>query len=176
MTAVQENLILYLRGQGIPGTRAALALSVAVGASAPGKILSGAISDKYSARLAAMLSILCVGLAILALLTVPAASASVFAVAVLFGMGFGGIFNAPPMIVFEYFGTRKVGAVLGLFLVFFGLGTSSGGVLAGYLYDRTHAYAVPFSLDLALASAALVLLIAGARQTRVAPIVSASPA
>jgi MFS family permease len=90
----------------------------------------------------------------------------VYGVAVIFGLGFGGTFNAPPMIVFEYFGTRQVGTVLGLFLVFFGLGTSSGGVLAGYLFDRTHRYLVPFTLDLALSGAALLLLLASARQTR----------
>jgi MFS family permease len=167
MTAVQENLILYLRAEGLPGGRAALALSTVVGASAPGKILSGFISDRHSSRLAAMLSIACVAIAIIGLLSVDPHSNGVYLCAVIFGMGFGGIFNAPPMIVFEYFGTRQVGAILGLFLVFFGLGTSSGGILAGYLYDRTRRYDLPFSVDLALASVALVLLAAGRRQTRV---------
>jgi|SRR5579871_931699 len=176
MTAVQENLILYLRGQGITGARAALALSVAVGASAPGKILSGAISDRWSSRLAAMLSVICIGVAIVGLLTVAPASDVIFIFAVIFGLGFGGTFNAPPMIVFEYFGTRQVGAVLGLFLVFFGLGTSSGGVLAGYLFDRTHSYSVPFTLDLAISAGALLLLLVSARQTRVVAVPSASTA
>jgi MFS family permease len=176
MTAVQENLILYLRGQGVAGARAALALSIAVGASAPGKILSGAISDRYSARLAAMLSFLCVGLSIAGLLAVDPSSGVLFLFAITFGCGFGGTFNAPPMIVFEYFGTRQVGAVLGLFLVFFGLGTSSGGVLAGYLFDRTHRYSVPFTLDLAVAAAALLLLLVSARQTRTITVPSVSAA
>jgi predicted MFS family arabinose efflux permease len=52
-----------------------------------------------------------------------------------------------------------------MFLVFFGLGTASGGLLAGYLFDRTHRYAVPFSLDLALAGVGLVLLLVSGRQT-----------
>jgi MFS family permease len=166
MTAVQENLILYLRSEGVPGGRAALALSVAVGASAPGKILSGAISDRFGSRIAAMLSVICIGVSIAGLLAIAPRSNMVYAVAVIFGLGFGGTFNAPPMMVFEYFGTRQVGTVLGLFLVFFGLGTSSGGVLAGYLFDRTHHYLVPFTLDLALSAAALLLLMASARQTR----------
>jgi len=176
MTAVQENLILYLRGQGVPGARAALVLSVVVGASAPGKILSGTISDNFSARLAALMSVVCLGLAIVGLLIVTPRSDLLYGVAVVFGLGFGGIFNAPPMIVFEYFGTQQVGSVLGLFLVFFGLGTSSGGVLAGYLFDRTHQYVLPFSVDLALAGTALLLLLASARQMRAAAVPSISPA
>jgi MFS transporter, OFA family, oxalate/formate antiporter len=166
MVAVQQNLVLYLRGQHIGPTRAALALSIAVWSSAPGKVISGAISDKFSARLGVIFSVLCIGLGIITLLTSPPASDSIFLFAVIFGLGYGGIFNATPAIVFEYFGTRGVGAVMGLFLVFFGLGTSSGGLLAGYLFDRTHRYAVPFTLDLALAGAALVLLLASARAVR----------
>jgi MFS family permease len=165
MVAVQQNLVLYLRGQGVGPARAALALSVAVWSSAPGKILSGAIADKFSARLGVVFSVLCIGLGISTLLGTPASSGVIFVFAFVFGLGYGGIFNAIPTIVFEYFGARGVGVVMGMFLVFFGLGTSSGGLLAGYLFDRTHRYAVPFSFDLALACVALLLLLVSARQT-----------
>jgi len=165
MVAVQQNLVLYLRGQGVGPARAALALSVAVWSSAPGKILSGVIADRFSARLGVVFSVMCIGLGISTLLGTPASSGVIFLFAFVFGLGYGGIFNATPTIVFEYFGARGVGAVMGMFLVFFGLGTSSGGLLAGYLFDRTHRYAVPFSLDLALACGALLLLLVSARQT-----------
>jgi MFS family permease len=164
MVAVQQNLVLYLRGQGVTPARAALALSVAVWSSAPGKIISGAIADKFSARLGVVFSVLCIGLGITTLLGTPASSDVIFLFAFVFGLGYGGIFNATPTIVFEYFGPHGVGAVMGMFLVFFGLGTSSGGLLAGYLFDRTHRYAVPFSLDLALAGVALLLLLVSGRQ------------
>jgi MFS family permease len=176
MVAVQQHLVLYLRGQGVTPARAALALSVAVWSSAPGKILSGAISDRFSARWGVVFSVVCIGLGIITLLTIPATADTIFLFAVIFGLGYGGIFNATPAIVFEYFGTRGVGTVMGLFLVFFGLGTSSGGLLAGYLFDRTGTYSLPFTLDLALAGTALLLLLASARQTRMAAVPSASPA
>ncbi|MBV9744825.1 MAG: MFS transporter, partial [Acidobacteriia bacterium] len=160
MVAVQQNLVLYLRGQHVSAGRAALALSFAVWSSAPGKILSGAISDRFSARWGAVFSVVCIGAGISTLLTIDPASGLIFLFAVVFGLGYGGIFNATPAIVFEYFGARGVGAVMGMFLIFFGLGTSSGGLLAGYLFDRTHRYAVPFSFDLAFATAALLLLLA----------------
>jgi MFS transporter, OFA family, oxalate/formate antiporter len=166
MVAVQQNLVLYLRGQHVSPARAALALSIAVWSSAPGKVISGAISDKFSARLGVIFSVLCIGVGISTLLGAPPASSLIFLFAVIFGLGYGGIFNATPAIVFEYFGTRGVGGVMGLFLVFFGLGTSSGGLLAGYLFDRTHRYSVPFTLDLALSAAALVLLLAGGPAVR----------
>jgi MFS family permease len=169
MIAIQQNLVLYLSGEGVSVKRAALAASVAGGAAALGKLLSGAISDKFSARLAMMLSIVCVGLGIAMLLSIAPRSDLIFGFAIVFGMGYGGIFNASPTIVFEYFGPHQVGTVLGLIYIFFGLGTASGGLLAGYLFDRTHSYSVPFALDLALACAGLVLLLVSGRQTKRAP-------
>src|SRR5581483_6850340 len=110
--------------------------------------------------------VLYVGLGVAGVLTVEPASDLIFVVAVIFGFGYGGIFNASPTIVFEYFGTRKVGAVMGLLLVFFGLGTASGGLLAGYLFDQTHRYSLPFTLDLVLACVGFLLLLVSGRQTR----------
>lgn len=166
MLAIQQHLVLYLTGQGVAAPRAALALSTAIWSSAAGKLLSGATADRFSARLAMMLSVVYVGLGVAGVLTAPPSSAFIFAVAMVFGLGYGGIFNASPTLVFEYFGTRKVGRVMGLLLVFFGLGTSSGGLLAGYLFDQAQRYSVPFTLDLGLAAAGLVLLLVTGRQTR----------
>ncbi len=166
MLAVQQNLILYLRGEGVSPDRAAFALSITLAAAAIGKLVSGALADRVSARAGVIFSVVCVALGILALLTTPAGSAMIYFMALVFGSGYGGIFNAAPTIVFERFGTHQVGKSLGLFYVFFGLGTASGGVLAGYLFDRTHSYTVPFSLDLAIACTALLLLLASGRQTR----------
>jgi predicted MFS family arabinose efflux permease len=46
------------------------------------------------------------------------------------------------------------------------LGTSSGGLLAGYVYDHTHQYSVAFALDLAIAASALLLLLVSRETTR----------
>lgn len=170
MLAIQQHLVLYLTGQGVTVQRAALALSLAIWSSAVGKLLSGATADRFSARLAMMLSVLYVGLGVAGVLAVAPGSAAIFVVAIVFGFGYGGIFNASPTIIFEYFGTRKVGAAMGLLLVFFGLGTASGGLLAGYLFDQTHGYAVPFSVDLVLACAGLLLLLVSGRKTRAAAV------
>lgn len=166
MIAIQQNLISYLRLEGVAPKRAALALSIALGAAALGKLVSGILADKVSARAGMVYSIICVALGILALLNTPPDSTMVYWLALIFGQGYGGIFNASPTIVFEFFGTHRVGKALGLFYIFFGLGTSSGGVLAGHIFDLTHRWSVPFTLDLAIACAGLVLLLAGGRQTR----------
>jgi len=91
-------------------------------------------------------------------LTVNSHAAAVYACAAAFGLGYGGVFNAPPLIAFEFFGTDGVGLILGLFMLFFGLGTSSGGLVAGYLADAAHSYGRAFAWDLASSLIGLGLL------------------
>jgi MFS family permease len=174
MLGVQQNLISYLTGEHISPKQAALVLAIALGAAAPGKLISGILADRVNARAGMIFSVICVALGVLALLNTAPQSAMIYALAIVFGLGYGGIFNAAPTIIFEYFGTHQVGKALGLFYVFFGLGTASGGELAGYLFDETHRWSVPFTLDLALACIGLLLLLVSARQTRAA--VSSRPA
>jgi MFS family permease len=169
MLGIQQNLVLYLTGEGLPMQQAASILTIALLAAAIGKLISGVLADRISARAGMLFSISCVGLGILALLGVPAQSDLIYWLAIIFGMGYGGIFNASPTIVFEHFGTHQVGKALGLFYIFFGLGTASGGVLAGYLFDLTRSYSTPFVLDFAFAACALLLLLFTAQATRPSP-------
>jgi len=163
LTGIQQHLALYMTGHGVTPTNAAFALSMLLGASAIGKIAGGAIADKFSSRVAIQLSILCLMAGIAGLLAVEPSSVGVYWSAAMFGLGYGGVFNAPPLIAFEHFGIEKVGTILGLFMMFFGVGTSSGGLVAGLIFDRTHSYATAFTVDLVSCSVAFLLLFAAAR-------------
>ena len=166
LMGVQENLVLYLRGQGVKPPDAAQALSTLLGASAFGKLLGGAAADRFSSRVSMMLATSCLILGCCGLLVADPKSAAVYITAAVFGLGYGGIFNAPSIIAFEYFGTERVGTILGLFMLFFGLGTSSGGVVAGAIYDSTHRYSTAFTVDLLSCLLAFVLFTALGRKTR----------
>ena len=160
LTGVQEHLVLYLTRQGRDLAGAGLALSLLLGTSAFGKLLGGAAADRYSSRVSLLLSVVCLMLGITGLLAVDARSTPVYAAAAMFGLGFGGVFNAPSIIAFEHFGTERVGTILGLFMMFFGLGTSSGGLVSGAIYDQTHQDTASFLTDLGSAAIAFVLLFA----------------
>lgn len=163
LTGIQQHLALYMTGHGVTPTNAAFALSMLLGASAVGKIGGGAIADKYSSRVSLLWSIVCLAAGIAGLLAVEPASTLVYWSAAMFGLGYGGVFNAPPLIAFEHFGTERVGTILGLFMMFFGVGTSSGGLVAGMIFDRTHNYANSFSVDLVSCGIGFLLLFAAAR-------------
>jgi MFS transporter, OFA family, oxalate/formate antiporter len=165
MLGVQQNLISYLTGAHVTPKEAALILAIALAAAAPGKLISGVLADRVNARAGMIFSVICVALGVIGILNTAPQSSLVYLHGIVFGLGYGGIFNAAPTIIFEYFGTHQVGKALGLFYVFFGLGTASGGELAGYLFDETHRWSVPFSVDLGLACIGLLLLLVSARQT-----------
>ena len=162
LTGIQQHLALYLTGQGATATKAAFALSLLLGASTFGRVGGGWLADRYSTRVSMLSSIVCLVAAIGGLLIIDPGSDLVYLAASIFGVGYGSVFNTPPLFAFEYFGTERVGPILGCFIMFFGLGTSSGGLVAGYLYDITHTYVASFTYGLASCSVAfLLLLIAG---------------
>ena len=165
-SAIQQNLISYLTSEHVSPKQAALALGIALGAAAPGKLISGILADRISARAGMIFGVVCVALGVLALLNTPPQSNLIVWLAVVFGMGYGGIFNAPPTIVFEQWGVHRVGRTFGLFYIFFGLGTASGGELAGHLFDLTHRWSVPFTVDFGCACASLLLLLDAAAKRR----------
>jgi MFS family permease len=176
MLGVQQNLISYLTGAHVSPKEAALILAISLAAAAPGKLIAGVLADRANARAGVIFGVVCVVLGVIGILNTAPQSGLVYLHAVVFGLGYGGIFNAAPTIIFEYFGTHQVGKALGLFYVFFGLGTASGGELAGYLFDETRRWSVPFTVDLGLACLSLLLLLVSARQTQASAATSSSPA
>jgi MFS family permease len=160
MTGVQQHIVLFLTGHGIGPGRAALALSVLLGMSTLGRILGGAAADKFSARGSLLLSAVFLALGIVGLLVVAPNSYLIYCVVGIFGLGYGAAFNAPPLIAFEYFGLKDVGTIFGWFMLFFGVGTSTGALVSGLIYDRAGSYLFSFTFDLAMVTAALFLLLA----------------
>ena len=166
MVGVQNTMVLYFVSSGLTRAAGAAILSTALGAAFLGKVISGLLADRVSARSGVIFSVICVLLGILGLLNTSPHAAIIIWVAILFGMGYGGIFNAVPVIVFEHFGTHKVGTSLGWLYVFFGLGTATGPELAAQVVDRTHSWATAHTVDLAFAGVALVLVLATGRLTQ----------
>ncbi len=166
MVGVQNPMVLYFVSEGLTRKGGAAILSIALGAAFIGKVISGILADKVSARSAVIFSIVCVLLGILGLLKTPARSGLITWVALVFGMGYGGIFNAVPVIVFEHFGTHRVGSSLGWLYVFFGLGTATGPELAASIVDHTHSWTTAHAVDMGIAALALLLVLATGRITQ----------
>jgi OFA family oxalate/formate antiporter-like MFS transporter len=175
MVGVQNPMVLYFVSEGLTRPAGAAILSTALGAAFFGKVISGLLADKVSARAAVIFSMACVIAGIFGIVNTSAHSALIGWVAFVFGLGYGGIFNAVPVIVFEHFGTHRVGSSLGWLYVFFGLGTATGPQLAARIVDVTHSWTNAHMIDLAFSGLALLLVLATGRLTRPQPSMLSKP-
>jgi MFS family permease len=83
------------------------------------------------------------------------------------------------MLFREYFGTRSIGAILGVFFMIAAVGMGSGGLMGGKMYDLFGSYAIPFltSTGTGLISALLALTLPSPKRepTLVSPQVVLQP-
>ncbi len=87
------------------------------------------------------------------------------AFAAVFGLAFGGVFAQYPVILREYFGATRVGAVYGTTLFVGAAGMAFGPYLAGLIHDVTGSYEVPFWVSGSIGAAAMLLALGLARPT-----------
>jgi len=137
-----------------------------------GKVVNGLLADRIGAKwaIAGFLGLQAVMIPLfIEAHTVP----TFFTWAVLFGFGYGGPMPVYAMLFREYFGTRSIGTILGVFFMIASLGMGSGGLMGGVMYNHFGSYAVPFltSTGAGLISAFLALTLPSSkkREVTVAP-------
>ena len=108
-----------------------------------GKIANGLLADRIGAKWAIAIFL---GLqAVMIPFFIEARQApSFYSWAVLFGLGFGGPMPVYAMLFREYFGTRAIGTILGVFFMVAAIGMGSGGMMGGVFYNFFGDYSVPF--------------------------------
>ena len=89
-----------------------------------------------------------------------------FVVLAVFGMGFSGGDTAFVRIIPDVFGLEALGAITGLLALGWRSGAAIGPVFAGFVYDATGSYAVPFSLAPVALLLSLVLFSWGSASRR----------
>jgi MFS family permease len=103
-------------------------------------------------------------------------TSSIYAFAVVFGLGLGGEYMIIPLMAGRLFGTAVLGRVMGLILTFDGVAEASIPYLVGKTYGWTHSYTTGFKILTGLAilgAAAIALLPSSERRHGVA--LAASP-
>jgi len=82
-----------------------------------------------------------------------------YAVAIVFGMAYGGVMPLYAVLAREYFGTRILGSVMGAAILVSALGMSAGPLIGGWLYDTYGSYGLLYigSFAVGLGAAAIAL-------------------
>jgi len=142
---VQVHVVPYATDRGLSLEHASLAVTVYGFSTIAGRLLFGAAADKLGTKL---VFLGCVGLELAGttgLMALPSRW-SLYALMVLFGLGANGVDTAYLKVLGEIFGTRSIGAVIGILTLGWRAGAAAGPAVAGYLYDATGFYTVALGL------------------------------
>jgi MFS family permease len=159
-TAVNLHAVASFQDRGIADAFAGVFVFIFAGTAAASAYAWGALMDKIPVRWVTMLATMLIAAALVVIIYADSmAMALLFSV--LFGLGIGGTTVAQVVLFANYFGRAHAGAIRGFGQLAAGPVGSAGPLLAGYLYDATGDYNVPFWIFLgSLGIAMLALLLA----------------
>ena len=140
---ISVHIVPFAHDQGISLAGASLALTAYGIGAVSGRIASGVVSDRIGTFTTIRLGYALQLLALLALLWLSSHEALLGSLVVL-GVGFAAADTMLAKAVPEVFGTRALGAILGVLNLGWRCGAAVGPAAAGFLYDLTGSYIVPF--------------------------------
>lgn len=159
--------------RGVDASTAAGVLTLMMMVSILGRVGIGKVADAIGGVRALLLAS-ATQTALIFWFTQVATPAGFSIVAVLFGVGYGGVIPAYAVIIRELVAPGRVGRVTGLVMLFGNVGMGTGGFLGGALYDWSGSYTLSFGAGAAagvvnLAIAGSLLAFLRARTSALAP-------
>ena len=164
-TGVNIHQAAFLRDHGISPSIAASALTVMAGGTAIGSIFWGNLLDRLPVKVVYTATAGWLG-AIALLFLLVNSPVMAFTVALLFGIGLGGLLVVPPVAIAHYFGRSSLGAIRGATEPFVSGGQALGAVGAGLIYDLSGSYQGTFPTFTGAAIIAIILLVATRRPNK----------
>jgi len=142
---ISVHAVPFARDQGVSLTGASLALTAYGIGSAIGRLLGGTLSDRVGARRTIAAAFVLQIAALVGLLWVPSRAGLLLSL-MAFGAGFAASDTVVAQVVPQVFGMRALGAIMGILTLGWRCGAAIGPALAGFLYDLTGSYRIPFGL------------------------------
>ncbi len=153
---------------GFSAATAALALSIIGFGSGIGKFIFGWLCDRTSQKLAGAVGILLQTAGILVILSVTANSSmpAIWVYSLLLGLGAGSWLPILSMLTSDSFGLKYYGSIFGVISLMLNIGTASGPLVAGIMFDSVGTYRSAFLLCLILSIAAVPMILLVKRPDR----------
>src|SRR5689334_13834901 len=142
---ISVHAVPFARDQGVSLTGASLSLTAYGIGSAIGRLLGGTLSDRLGARRTIAAAFVLQIASLVTLLSVPSRAALLLSLTA-FGAGFAAGDTVVAQVVPQVFGMRALGAIMGILTLGWRCGAAAGPALAGFLYDLTGSYLIPFGL------------------------------
>lgn len=168
---VSVHVVPFARDQGIGLAAASLVLTAYGVGAVTGRVTAGAMSDRFGPRTTLRVGYVLQLVALTALLWVSSRELLMIALA-LFGAGFAASDTMITRIIPEVFGLRAIGAILGVLSLGWRCGAALGPAVAGFVYDATGSYTLPFGAAPAAVVISWILFALATRAGRPVPVVS----
>ena len=157
MAMPQGHLVALCSDRGLTPAVGAAMLSVLLTVAFVSRQVWGAVSDRIGGIRTALLSSFMQAAAVSGYLFVQQQS-GLFTVSIAFGLGFSALIPAYVLAVREIFPPQEAYWRVPATLMMTGSGMATGGWLAGYLFDRSGSYDLPFAVGVGANLVNLVLL------------------
>lgn len=161
------HTVSYAVGCGLTVTAAVTIYSMEGAAGLGGRLLFGVLADKLGAKPVLVAGLLVQAFAAAAYLRASELS-GFYAVAIVFGMAYGGTMPLYASLAREAFSPRILGTVLGAATLLSGMGMALGPLVGGWLYDRFGSYTWLYigSMAVGLAAAAIAMFFPSVRRPK----------
>jgi MFS family permease len=133
------HTVSYAIGCGLPTFAAVTIYSMEGVAGLGGRLVFGVLADRVGAKKVLIAGLVIQAFAAASYLLVNQLG-GFYAVAIVFGLAYGGVMPLYAVLARDYFGPRILGTVLGAMTMLSSLGMALGPVLGGWLYDRYGSY------------------------------------
>jgi MFS transporter, OFA family, oxalate/formate antiporter len=142
---ISVHVVPFARDQGISLAAASLALTAYGVGSVSGRLTAGALSERLGAHTTIRIGYVLQIVALTTLLWVPSREVLMVSLAT-FGAGFAASDTMVTKVIPDVFGVRAIGAIMGVLTLGWRIGAALGPAVAGFVYDATGSYVVPFGL------------------------------
>jgi MFS family permease len=133
------HMVTHAIDRGVAPLTAATVLGVSGLASVAGRVTCGLLADRYGAKRTLLVGLAIQAAAVVLYLFTNTAS-SFYALALVFGLSYGGVMPLYAILVREYFGERIMGTAYGAVFLVSTLGMALGSWAGGWLYDSFGSY------------------------------------
>jgi MFS family permease len=152
LNGVIQNQAPYLEDVGFSLSTASMVVGSTGLGSLIGKLLFGWLCDRILAKFAWCIAL---GLQIVAInmlmnISGEATTSQLWVYAILMGLGFGGLLPTMSMLVSTNFGLSSYSIIYGMLTLAQSTGQAAGPLYAGYMFDTTGSYNLPFNIFLIL--------------------------
>ncbi len=150
------HMVTHATDQGIGAMAAASALGVSGLASIAGRVGGGLLADRFGAKVT-LLAGLALQAAMIVLYLLVREVGPFYALAIVFGVAYGGVMPLYALVTREYFGEKVMGAAYGGVFLVSTLGMGLGSFAGGVLYDRLGSYTWLYAGSFAVGGLAVAL-------------------